>query len=189
MEKYLEFLKEHLGEVEQTWSTDASGNELPFQVLKFKGGPAPGTVTYSTLGLSIHKYKSPNAKKLMGQELIISIYEDNNDHNIPAILQQLAMTFIKSEEPLGRGRIIGPHGNIFKDSDKQALLPAYPFYFPRSFYAYYVDDQNYIVQTWLIPVTAKEADYVDIQGWYSFENRIIEQNPDLFDLYRKPIID
>lgn len=57
MSGYIDFLESHLGEFERGWRAEG------FQVVKFKGGPFEGTVTYSTLGLSNHYFMSRVSNK------------------------------------------------------------------------------------------------------------------------------
>lgn len=45
-----------------------------------------------------------------------------------------------------------------------------------------------MVIVWLIPVTTEEAAFARVNGWDKFEAKLIEQNPDLVDVYREPVI-
>ncbi|ULO09504.1 hypothetical protein H1230_12425 [Paenibacillus sp. 19GGS1-52] len=100
MEKYTEFLEDHLGKIEYGWSEDSTGNEMPFQVVKYSDGPFTGSVTYSTLGLSNEKLVSSVSKKQIRQELIFVSYSTFGDENIPGILQQVGLEAMKIIMPI-----------------------------------------------------------------------------------------
>jgi hypothetical protein len=189
MNGYVNFLEQHLGMIEQGWNTDISGEKLPFNIVKYKGGPFPGTVTYSTLGLSHHFLKYPQSDGNLRQELFLVADSDFGEQNIPNILQLLGTEALESHLGYLRGQVIGPRGKLFKDTDLEALYATMPVYFPRSFYEF--DDgveQVPIVQVWLVPITKKEANFVLQNGWSQFEDILEEKDPDLINFKRDSII-
>lgn len=186
---YIGFLEEHLGEIEYGWSKDSEGKELSFQVVKYKGGPFPGCVTYSTLGLSREHLLSPVSGKQILQELIFVSYSNFGDNNIPGILQQVGTRAVESKSAYLRGDVIGPYGKIFNDSELQSLYVSLPVYFPDSFRTYYGEEDSPIVQTWLFPITLSEVNYIMKNGWDKFEDILAESDPDLIDFTRSSITD
>ena len=188
MDKYIDFLENHLGEIEYGWNKDAEDNILPFQIVKYKSGPFHGTVTYSTLGLSKQKLVSPTTKKEIRQELIFVSYSSFGDNNIPGILQQVGIQAMKNKVAYLRGDVIGPYGKMFENSCLEALYSSIPVYFPETFQTFKVDGDLPIIQTWLFPITFDEAKFIKENGWDEFENRLVEIDPDLVDFKRQSII-
>ncbi|MGE7666860.1 suppressor of fused domain protein [Ureibacillus composti] len=181
-------MESHLGEIEYGWSKDEGNNKLPFQVVKFKNGPFSGTVTYSTLGLSNEKLLSPISNKEIHQELIIVADSTFGVRNIPGILQQVGLQALDKKEAYLRGDVIGPFGKIFNFTNLEALYVSIPVYFPDSFQIFHESKQQPIIQTWLVPITSKEAWFVRENGWEEFEDILEEIDPDLVDFQRKSII-
>lgn len=186
---YIEFLENHLGEIEYGWSKDSEGKELSFQVVKHKRGPFPGCVTYSTLGLSMENLSSPVSDKQIRQELIFVSYSNFGDKNIPGILQQVGNNALESKSAYLRGDVIDPYGKIFNGSQLQALYVSLPVYFPDSFRTYYGEENLTIVQAWLFPITLNEANFIEKNGWEKFEDILVKSDPDLIDFTRSSIID
>lgn len=185
---YVEYLEHHLGNIECGWSQDSEGNKLPYQIVKYSGGPFQGTVTYSTLGLSNEGFMSPISKKKIRQELIFVSYSNFGDKNIPGLIQQLSFHMLKKQQPYLRGDVIGPYGKLFNSSALEALYVTKPVYFPDSFHTFYPSEGLPIVQTWLVPITSSEAKFIATNGWEKFEDKLVDINPDLVDFNRSCII-
>ncbi|MBD3920224.1 suppressor of fused domain protein [Paenibacillus sp. PR3] len=186
--KYTEYLEHHLGNIEYGWSKDSEGNNTPFQVVKYSGGPFSGTVTYSTLGLSNVGFISPISKKLIRQELIFVSYSNFGDKNIPGLLQQVGARMLNKQHPYLRGDVIGPYGKLFDVTELEALYVTKPVYFSDSFHTFNPTEGSPIVQTWLVPITANEANFIANNGWDKFEDKLVDINPDLVDFNRSSII-
>ncbi|WP_282138237.1 suppressor of fused domain protein [Rossellomorea aquimaris] len=188
-DNYLIFMEDHLGKIEYGWSKDGNGNVLPFQVVKFNRGPFPGTVTYSSIGLSKLHLKSPVSNKIIRQELVIVSYSNFGDENIPAILQDIGLQACNNGIAFLKGEIIGPKGKIFNDSNLEALYVTMPVYFDESFHTFHEKDGNPIVNVWLVPISYKEAEFVKLNGWDKFEELLEDKDPDLINFNRKSIIE
>jgi hypothetical protein len=75
---------------------------------------------------------------------------------------------------------------MFDSSQFEALYVTNSGYFPDSFMRYFIiNDETVIVQPWLIPITSKEADFINLNGWGKFENVLEEIDPDLLDFIKK----
>ena len=105
---------------------------------------------------------------------------------LPALLQQVGMEVIAGGRPVLRGEVIGPRGALVAGSEMEALYAALPVYFPDDFAVYEADDANVAI-VWLVPISAGEASYVSSYGWKAFEDRLVECDPDLTDIYRAPL--
>ncbi len=188
MDKFIQFLENHLGTIEYGWSNDDNGERLPVQIVKYSKGPFSGTKTFSTLGLNKVPLTSYVSGKQIWQELIFVSYSNSGNINIPSLLAQVSQIALDSGSAFLRGDVIGPYGPIFDDSNLEAFYVTIPCYFSDSFDAFKVDDKKTIIMAWLIPITSKEAEFIRQNGWEQFEEKLEELDPDLIDFKRESII-
>jgi hypothetical protein len=187
MSGLIEHLESHLGEIDAGWQKEPAGNDCPFHVLKFKGGPIEGSVTVATLGISNIPLVSANSGKTIRQELLFMTRGIYGDRNIPSVLQELELELLGTGNAILRGQVIGPRGPLFHDSTMEALYVTIPVYLPRSFQAYESQKQS-VTFAWLVPITCAEQEYICDVGWEAFEDRLQELDPDLLDLRRESIV-
>jgi hypothetical protein len=90
MDKFIQFLENHLGAIECGWTKDDMGGLLPVQIAKYSKGPFSGTKSFSTLGLNKVPLTSYVSGKQIWQELIFVTYSNIGNLNIPAILAQVS---------------------------------------------------------------------------------------------------
>ncbi|NOU68829.1 hypothetical protein GC096_32945 [Paenibacillus sp. LMG 31461] len=157
MNEYTDFLEKHMGKIQYGWTSNESNQKLPFQIVKYAGGPFSGTVSYSTLGLSNEELRSSVSGKQIRQELIFTSYAFHGDNNIPGILQQIGQQALKNKTAFLRGDVIGPYGQLFDKSELEALYVTCPVYFPDEFQTYTTENKTSIVQSWIVPITSKEG--------------------------------
>jgi Suppressor of fused protein (SUFU) len=69
----------------------------------------------------------------------------------------------------------------------EALYVTLPVYFPNEFFTS-EEESHTVVIAWLVPISASEAHYIVHHGWADFEDRLAEQDPDLTDFGRQPIL-
>jgi len=188
MADYIEYLEQFLGETAYGWSKDAGGSDLPFQIVKYNGGPFPGTVSYTTLGLSNIPLQSPVSDKKIRHELVFVADSQFGDRNIPGILQQVANQAIQRNTAYVRGNVIGPYGVLFEGSELEALYVSIPVYFPDVFHVFDDAENGPIVQVWLLPITRREVLFVQENGWDAFEDVLERINPDLVDFARGSVV-
>lgn len=186
--QFFAFLENELGEIEHGWSVDGTGEKLPFQIVKYKKGPFPGTVTYSTLGLSKVVQDSPVSHKKIRQELLFISGSDLGNQGIPAMLQYVGVRSLQKKTPYLRGDVLGPFGPLFQNATVEALYATIPVYFSDTFQVYKDDLLGPIVMTWLVPVTSREAEFVRKNGWEKFEDILEEVDPNLIDMSRASIL-
>lgn len=178
----VEHLERYLGEIDAGWSRDADGNEMPFQIVRFPRGSGSGTISFATLGLSRYPLRSTSGKEIR-QELLMIIPDDLRDGPIPGLLQQIGKEELAVGRPLLRGEAIGPRGELIPGSAMEAMYAAIPVYLPDDF-AVYEGDDGQVAVVWLVPISADEAIYVRTHGWRAFEDRLVENDPDLTDFFR-----
>jgi hypothetical protein len=182
----VEHFEKGLGQIEVGWSVDADGRRMPFQIVRFPQGSGPGTISFATLGLGRYPLTSPDPDIEIRHELLMLAPESLRDGVLPSLIQQVGEETIHSQRPLLRGDVIGPRGPLIPGSQMEALYVTLPVYFPDEF-ATCEEDDHTIVIAWLVPISAGEAHYIVHHGWADFEDRLVEQDPDLTDFGRQPI--
>lgn len=180
----VEHLERFLGPLQLGWAVDADGFKMPFQVVRFEKGSGPGTISLATLGLGRHLLTSPTSGREIRHELLILAMKGMESGAIPSLLHQVGSAALRGHRALLRGDVIGPHGPLVAGSSMEALYVTAPVYFPDEF-ATYADAEGPVVIAWLVPISASEADYVARHGWSAFEDRLVEQDPDLTDFARQ----
>lgn len=179
----VEHFERTLGPIAAGWSVGPDGVKMPFQIVRFTDGSDADSVGYSTLGLSWRVLPSPTSHLHIRQELLMLAPEALEPGHVASILLQVGEMAIGMERALLRGDVIGPAGSLVPGSDLTALYVTMPSYFPSEF-ATFSGDHGEIVIVWLVPISDSEADYVATHGWDAFEDRLVEQDPDLVDFHR-----
>ena len=157
---------------------------MPFQIVQLQGGPLAGTITYSTLGLGKLPLKAKNSDKIIRHELVMLVRQQAIPGNLPALLQQVAIESVVRSCAYLRGEVIGPRGQLFKESTMTALYATNPVYFPEEFPSVDDPDLGTIVFVWLVPMGDQEAAFINLMGWEEFETKLEKDDPDLLDLRR-----
>ncbi len=176
-----------LGLIEAGWSVDADGLRMPFQVARFPQGSGPGTVSFATLGLGRYPLPSLASGRAIRHELLLLAPESLKDGMLPSLIHQIGEETLQSGRPLLQGDVIGPRGPLVPGSQMEALYVTLPVYFPDEF-ATFEEEGHTTVIAWLVPISASEAHYIVHHGWADFEDRLAEQDPDLTDFGRQPIL-
>jgi hypothetical protein len=159
---------------------------MPFQIVRFDQGPVPATVGFATLGLSRFQLQSPRSGRGIRHELLMLVPDEHRDGPIPALLHQVSESVLRGRRALVRGDVIGPSGQLIPGSQMEALYVAMPAYFPDEF-AIYEDGNEPVVVAWLVPISSREAAYVEQYGWSAFEDRLVDEDPDLVDFGRSSL--
>lgn len=186
MPHLIDHLECHMGPIDVGWTRNGEGEKQAFQVARFRNTPVRGAVTFCTIGLSRCEVHSSVSGKRIRQELILSVPAPLAEGPVPALLQQVAGEAIASGHAYLRGEVIGPRGAVFDGSSLEALYVCAPVYFPESF-AVYSGPEGDIVVAWLIPISSYEAAFVKRSGWHAFEDCLVREDPDLIDVWRKPM--
>jgi hypothetical protein len=175
----VDHLEETLGRIVSGWTSDADGRTLPVQVALFPSGPVEGTRALATLGLSKHKLMMGKTGRTVRQELVMAFRDEDGPRNLPAVMQQLAMSALDDHRAYLRGDVIGPRGPIFSGSIYEALYVTVPVYFPDTFHQFEPEADDPIVLAWVVPITHGEAHLIQRRGWSFFEDQLEAQDPDL----------
>ena len=181
-----EHLEAQLGPIDSGWSRNAGGENMPFQVVRFRDVPFENCDTYTTLGLSNFALSSPSSGKEIRLELLM-LSRPDSQQGIPGLLQQASLESISTGTACLRGDVVGPRTRLWPHSSMSALYVTAPAYFPDAFASCRTRTLGDIIFAWLVPISANEASLAAALGWSAFEDRLEAQDPDLLDPLRPDI--
>lgn len=176
-------VESHLGPIARGWG-GYGGEVATMQICLFEERPVPGTVTYSTLGLSRHILTMPGGREVR-QELLLSVALRFTSEERAKLLAHVAEGIVREHRALLRGQVVSLGHRIERGSGCDSLYVAPPVVFPEKL-SVFDDTQPPTVFAWLVPIHAEEAELVARIGWNEFEDRLERADPDLFDLERPP---
>ncbi|MFI6717728.1 suppressor of fused domain protein [Kribbella sp. NPDC050470] len=182
----IEHFERYLGPIQEGWAVDADGEEMPFQIVRFDQGSDDKTVSFATLGLGRYPLRSTTTARTFRHELLLLAPNKLARGPLPSLLQPIGQACIQDGRALLRGDVLGPRGPLLAGSQMEAFYVAMPAYFPDEF-ATCEGPDGPVVISWLVPIAAPEAHYVARHGWEAFEDRLVEQDPDLTDFGRHPM--
>lgn len=179
-------IEAYLGRIERGWKMDADLHGMPFQAVRLSGENLPKAKYFSTLGLSNFPLKSRTSDKTILCELVMATHDDGGMS--PSLLHQVGQEVVESGHAPLRGDVIGPRGSLIEGATTEALYASIPVYFPDEFASCMIKGTGTVIFIWLIPITDKEADFVNRSGWDAFEDLLEKEDPDLLDLFRSSIV-
>lgn len=183
---FVEHFEAALGPMDRGWSKAQPGESPPFQVVRFLDAPMSGAVTFATLGLHRNPLATGGGKTIR-LELIFTCYERFDDDQVASLLYAVGKQMLDEQKPLLRGAVLGPAGPLLPSSSLTALYVAIPVVFPDAL-RQWSGSHPPTVLAWLVPISAAEADFVRQDGWSAFENLLVSEDPDLFDLRRPGLV-
>jgi hypothetical protein len=181
-------LEGRLGRLVYGWSRNPDGEPMPFQVARFEGGAYEGVLGFATVGLGLHELESPTTGRPLHLELTLCVHEVVGERNVPALMQQVALRVLESGQALLRGDVIELGGYVIAETAMTGLYATMPVYFDESFATCSTENGTETAIVWLVPVHPSEAEFVRTRGWQAFEEVLQEQDPDLFDPLRAPLV-
>lgn len=188
MSALIEHLESRLGRIQSGWTHDPGGMELGFQVAEFRGGgQLEGSTSYATIGLSRYPLTSAPGDRGTRMELLMTTHSAQAPARLPQSVQEIAKGLTASQKPILRGEVRKLPGPVASGSDLSFLYAAIPGYFDEDFEAVTLDEGMDVVIVWLVPVNKVEAHFVHERGWPMFEERWVDQDPDLLDLFRPQV--
>jgi hypothetical protein len=181
-------LEARLGGLVYGWSKNPGGEPMPFQVARFEGGRYANVLSYATIGLSHSDLTSSATGRPLRMELVLALHEDVGERNVPALLQQVGLMALTSGRALLRGDAIELGGSVISGTSMTALYAMLPVYFDDDFASCVVEDGREAAIVWLVPIHPSESEFIEQRGWQAFEELVQDQDPDLFDPRRLPVI-
>jgi hypothetical protein len=186
----VQHMERYLGEAKGGWSTYENGQSAPFQVVQF--GEVPGETGWTalaTLGLNQYPTRSAKSGKDVRQELVLVLPTASAPGPFPSVLQQIGTQVVRSGDAVLRGEFLElePPGPFVPGSGLTAFYATFPSYLPDGFDTYRGPEFD-VVFVWVIPIAPSELAFVKSAGWSKFEDLLVEQDPDLLDLHRSPLV-
>jgi hypothetical protein len=179
--KLYDHIEKHLGKIVEGWAPETG--KFNIQVVRFDATPLKGVSTYSTLGLS-NFVLNINEKKVR-QEFVFSVY----DHYSASEVASFLMTFAEYIADTGNGLLRGSikmGGALIDDAVSNGVYASVPVFFADEFNVF---DSTVppVVFVWLIPISDKDADFIEANGWNEFEDRLEQNDCDFWSLNRNSI--
>jgi len=189
MTTVFDHLELYAGQIQGGRKTDADGNVVPIQIVFTEGGPYPGTLTFSTLGLSNFPLKSADSEYYVRHELVMILPAHTVPKNVMGIIQQAGLHALARRQAYSRGDVIRPYGKMFEGFEATALYVAPPAYFPEEFASVHATGVGEVIFAWLVSIFDDEMDYIATHGWPEFEQRFDRANLDMAELSRPSVLD
>lgn len=119
---------------------------------------------------------------------MLCVHRSIGERNVPAVLQQVGVEILGTGRAVLRGDLIELGGAVIAGTSMTGLYATLPVYCNDAFASCPVEDGPEVAIVWLVPVHPSEADFVRTSGWQAFEHLLQEQDPDLFDPLRAPLV-
>jgi Suppressor of fused protein (SUFU) len=174
------------GKITGGWTLNRSGDKQRFQVGVTEAGPLDGTICYFTIGVSNFETALPDGRKVR-QEFVFISRKDVIGFPIVPAMQSIANAVIDAGKPLLRGEVVTFGESMFEGTEMVALYASNPVYFDDQFASFDAKDGTPAALCWLFPITQKELNCIDENGWGRFEDLLSNADPDLVDFYRNSI--
>lgn len=179
--------EQFLGPVASGWMKDPDGEHLPFQVVRYARGPDIGSVAYSTLGFSRRPLSSADGT-LLRQEFVVLATKSLPVEYVLGMVRDVAAAAAANCRAPRQGDVFGPVPPPVPQSSMVAAYAAMPVYFDDAFATHVSPSGERVEVVWLVPITTPEAEYVRSHGWEAFEHLLVDQDPDLVDVYRAEVV-
>ena len=125
--------------------------------------------------------------KMVRMEIVFFFYLHFDQDSLAMFLQSFADFLTTNDSAILRGDVLGPHEPILIGTLMNSLYVSLPVVYPKKFWELNETTPE-TVMVWAVPIHESEAAYVRNKGWEAFEDLMVEKDPDLFDLKRKPMV-
>jgi hypothetical protein len=179
----IEHMEKYLGKIGTGWR-DNNGSDM--QIVSFNDTPYESICTFTSLGMSKNILEISETKTVR-QELLFSVYSMNVSNMIVSFLLSVCEAILNRKKAVLRGEVIPLHNSLSKRFGFDAVYCTIPVLFDDQFCTYDASAPPTVI-VWIFPIYQAEADYIERNGWESFEDLLEEKNPDLFSLKRGSLI-
>ena len=115
-----------------------------------------------------------NEVKNVRQELVFSVYSMVITSMIVSCLMSLCEAILGRGKAVLRGEVIPLSTELAERMGFSAVYCTIPVFFDDDFCAYEVSSPP-TVMVWVLPIYKSEADYIEANGWESFEDLLEEK--------------
>lgn len=174
-------LEKCMGEICEGWSCTVGLNR--YSVVSFENCPQDGVTTYATLGLSRDKLAGAS-NRWVRQELLFSANADIDGKRVAVILFEILERMLEEEYAIRIGGSLKMKPIPVENSRITGFYITVPSPFDESLYDTMVEGEP-VIFPYLIGITASEIDLLRSKGADRFEDRLIAQDIDIWDLSRE----
>lgn len=180
----IQHVEKYLGEIRQGWKDNDS--DLDLQIVSINDCPNETVTTFLSLGMSKEPLELNEMKKVK-QELIFSVYSMAISSMIVSCLMSICEAILGRGKAVLRGEIIPLSSELAERMGFSAVYCTIPVFFEDDFCTYN-ESSPPTVMVWVLPIFKSEVDYIETNGWESFEDLLEENDPDLCSLEREPVV-
>jgi len=180
----IQHIENHLGPIDKGWKDNDSEESL--QIVSFLDCPGETVSTFLSLGMS-HKVLEMNSTKKVRQELIFSVYTLAIPGLVVSFLMSLCEAILNRGKAVLRGEVIPLSSELAERIGFEFVYCTIPVFFEDDFCSY-DDTSPPTIMVWVLPIYRSEAEYIEENGWESFEDLLEDKDPDLCSLERESII-
>lgn len=157
-----------------------------FDLYRFENVPFEGALTFCSAGMSENPLKQADGS-LVRNEILFTTYPPFLNDELYNLLFAAGNMFLEEQRAVTLGQLMMLEEPIVKGSAMEALFFYSPVYFPDEMYLYDMTDPP-VVFAWAIPVTQKEAEFIEENGHEAFSDLLNDEDPDLADLLRESVV-
>lgn len=181
------YIEEQLGPIAVS-ITAADGQQRPaaFSIETIFDQPCDGARTCVTVGLSDVPLRRAGGG-LDRLEILFCAYDEFINDEILEWLFSIGERLLESQESAHLGMVWPLERSIVKQSALDCGCFYQPVYFPETMHGIDAMDPP-LIFSWLIPITSKEAAFIDTSGIKKFDALFAKHDPDLLDLRRKSLV-
>ncbi|GAB6264445.1 suppressor of fused domain protein [Photobacterium sp. R1] len=180
----IQHVENHLGPIDRGWKDNAC--EESIQIVSFLDCPGETVSTFLSLGMS-HQVLGMNNTRKVRQELVFSAYTVAVPSLMVSFLMSLCEAILGRGKAVLRGEVIPLSSELAERIGFEFVYCTIPVFFEDDFYSYDETSPS-TVMVWVLPIHSSEAEYIEKNGWESFEDLLEEKDPDLCSLEREAIV-
>jgi len=180
----IEHAEKYLGKIDQAWKDNDSEENI--QIVSFKDRPGGSVSTYLSLGMSDEALSLSETKRVR-QELVFSVYSLAISSMIISLLMSLCEAILGRGKAALRGEVIPLSKELAQRIGFESVYCTIPAFFDDKFCTYNESSPSTVI-VWVLPIYQSEVDYIEKNGWESFEGLLEERDTDLCSLGREPVI-
>ncbi|PKR48927.1 suppressor of fused domain protein [Thalassospira marina] len=180
----IDHIESYVGPIQEGWKDKRSG--LNIQIIRCCDEIDESVDHFLSLGFSDFVLEvSP--EKNARHEFLFSVRFFDDYSLVFSFLMTICEAVIVRAKAVLRGQYIRLPADVAAEMGFDALYCSIPMLQDHGFSGYDKVDPP-VIFVWLIPIYSTELEFIEMNGWDRFEDMMVEQQPDLFSLSRKHII-
>lgn len=178
-------IEKYFGRISRGWLFKDDG----YSIVECRNGQIPGVISYCTLGLSKYELGQKRSKNNILLELIMGFDEKYVPKNIVGIVSQICSKIISTRQAPSQDQLIERPEFIFDERGFTTIWVKSPVMYEDEASSYEGEDIiGECFFAWLIPLFPSERDFIYENGGSAFEDLLLNNGVDFFDLDRSPVV-